>query len=90
MEEMTTREFSVFQWFVDGQYERYVHHVDLETASKKAVHLATSVGATLGTTVRVIITDGGDCIIAEWKKGEGFVFPPDLAEAIKGKAHDPS
>jgi len=25
---------------------------------------------------RVIITDGGDCINFEWKKGEGIVFPP--------------
>jgi hypothetical protein len=71
-------EFSVYQFFVDDSYEQYVQFVSIETATKKAVHLVTSVGARLGTTVRVIITDGGDSIIAEWKKGEGFVFPPEL------------
>jgi hypothetical protein len=26
--------------------------------------------------MRVIITDGGDCVTAEWLHGKGVVFPP--------------
>jgi hypothetical protein len=29
----------------------------------------------MGITERVIITDGGDSTVFEWKKDEGVVFP---------------
>jgi hypothetical protein len=67
-------EFSVFQFFPDGQYEQYLTRVDAEAALRGALHLSSSVGATLGTTVRVIITDGGDSISWEWIRGKGVVF----------------
>ena len=75
-------EFSVCQFFEDGSYEYPRRYVPLDEATKAAVHYATSVGAKLGFTIRVIITDGGDSIVAEWKKGEGFVFPPELKALI--------
>ena len=78
---MSGGEFSVYQWFPDGQYELARQFVSGEEAVKTAISLSTSVGAKLGTTVRVIITDGGDCCTWEWKRGEGIVFPPEL----KGK-----
>jgi hypothetical protein len=28
-------------------------------------------------TVRVIITDSSDCIVREWKYGQGVTFPPE-------------
>jgi hypothetical protein len=34
-----------------------------------------NVASKLGITNRVIITDYGDCIVAEWKYGKGLVFP---------------
>jgi hypothetical protein len=40
-------------------------------------HYCTSVGAKMGTTNRVIITDSGDCTNAEWVFGEGLVFPSE-------------
>ncbi len=70
-------EFSVYQFFPDGQYEEAEHFVSAATALHRAVQLATSVGGRIGTTVRVIITDGGDSIAWEWKYGEGVVFPPE-------------
>ena len=76
---MANGEHSVCQFFEDGSYEYFVRFVDPETAVKKAIHCSTSVGAKLGTTVRVIITDGGDLTNWEWKKGEGIVFPPEVA-----------
>ena len=69
-------EYSVCQFFEDGSYEYPIRYIDAETAVKKAQHYCTSVGARIGTTVRVIITDGGDNIAFEWKRGEGIVFPP--------------
>lgn len=75
---MTSGEFSVYQFFPDGQYEKVREFVDAEEAMKAFQHYCTSVGARIGTTVRVIITDGGDSTNMEWKKGEGIVFPENL------------
>lgn len=73
---MTDEIFSVYQFFPDGSYERVREWVPVEEAMKGFQHYTTSVGARLGTTVRVIVVDVGDCIVAEWKHGEGVVFPP--------------
>jgi len=68
-------EWSVCQFFMDGSYEYVRHHVMAEEAVKAFRHYTTSVGARIGTTVRVIITDGGDCISMEWEHGKGITFP---------------
>lgn len=68
-------EYSVYQWFEDGRYEEVKRFVSSEEAVTTAIALTRSVGGQLGTTVRVIITDRGDCINWEWKYGEGIVFP---------------
>ncbi len=77
---MSNGEYSVYQFFEDGTYERVRHGVDAESAVKAAKHYTDSVGAKLGTTTRVIITDGGDNTAFEWKRGEGVVFPPREGE----------
>jgi hypothetical protein len=69
-------EFSVCQFFPDGSYEYTRRFVSAEEAMRAFHHYCTSVGARLGTTVRVIITDGGDCVNAEWEYGKGLTFPP--------------
>jgi hypothetical protein len=80
---MTTQgEFSVCQFFEDGSYEYVRRFVDAEEAVKAAKHYSTSVGARIGTTTRVIITDGGDCTAFEWIRGEGVVFPPKEQEEV--------
>lgn len=79
--ESTRGEFSVCQFFEDGQYEYFVRYVPVERAMEAAHHCATSVGAKAGFTKRVIITDGGDAVNFEWKYGEGIVFPPELVGA---------
>jgi hypothetical protein len=70
-------EFSVYQWFPDGQYEKVERLVSAEVALRRAASLSQSIGARLGTTVRVIITDGGDNITWEWKHGMGVIFPKE-------------
>jgi hypothetical protein len=69
-------EFSVYQFFKNDDYEEVLRGVDPKTAVESAHSLVNSIGGTLGTTQRVIITDGGDSIAFEWKHGEGIVFPP--------------
>ncbi len=78
---METNEFSVCQFFPDGSYEYTCRYVSAEAAVKQFQSYTSSVGARIGTTRRVIITDGGDSITAEWEYGKGLTFPkPDQSE----------
>lgn len=72
---MTDERFNVWQFFPDGQYEKVAHRVTVQDAMICFLHYTTSVGARMGTTVRVIITDSGDCTNAEWEYGKGVTFP---------------
>lgn len=81
---MTESEFSVYQFFEDGSYERVRSFVSAEEAVKAAQHYTTCVAARLGITRRVIITDGLDYTVFEWLHGRGVVYPPKLAEADRG------
>jgi hypothetical protein len=69
-------EFTVVQFFPDGTYEKVREFVDANESVAAAVNYCASIGARIGTTRRVIITDGGDCIVYEWVHGKGVVFPP--------------
>lgn len=75
---MAGGEFSVCQFFMDDSYEYVRRFVPLSEAVDAAKHYCTSVGARIGTTVRVIITDAGDEICFEWIHGKGIVFPEEL------------
>ncbi len=77
---MLAGEFSVIQFFADGRYEYVRRGVDSHEAVKAASHYSTCVGAKLGTTVRVIIADGGDTVNWEWEYGKGVTFPPPTRE----------
>lgn len=68
--------FSVCQFFEDGSYEYVRRNVDAEDAAK-AFHFYThNVSARIGLTARVIVTDSGDYIAAEWHYRQGVTFPP--------------
>jgi hypothetical protein len=68
-------EFSVCQFFADGSYEYVRRYVTAKEAFDAFNHYTRSVGAQIGTTARVIITDGGDSTNAEWIFGEGLTYP---------------
>ena len=72
---MSEKEYSVCQFFPGGSYEYVRRFVTGEEAVKAFKHYTESVGARLGTTQRVILTDGGDCINMEWIFGKGIVYP---------------
>lgn len=71
--------FSVWQWFDNGSREHVLQHVPAEEAVRCASNLTLSVGAQIGTTVRVIIVDALDCTNFEWEFGKGVVYPPELS-----------
>lgn len=76
---MTTKpeeKFDVFQFFPDGSYEQVSSRVGPMEATRRALKLTETLGAKLGTTTRIIITDSGDNINFEWKFGQGVVYPP--------------
>ena len=77
-------EFSVCQFFPDGSYEYVRRNVSAEEAVTAVKHYTTSVGARIGITKRVIITDGDDCVNFEWEFGKGITFPPQS----KGATND--
>jgi hypothetical protein len=72
---MSENEFSVCQFFEDGTHEYVRRWVGAEEAVKAARHYTDNVAAKLGITERVIITDGGDHCVFEWKYGEGVTHP---------------
>jgi hypothetical protein len=69
------KHYSVCQFFEDNSYEYVRRYVDSNEAVFAFNHYTTSVGAQIGTTRRVIITDGGDLICLEWEFGKGITFP---------------
>ena len=68
-------EFSVCQFFPNGQYEYVRRWVSAKEAFEAFKHYISSVGAKIGTTTEVLITDGGDFCNVHWKFGEGIVYP---------------
>jgi hypothetical protein len=68
-------EYSVCQFFEDGTHEYVRRGVTAAEALSAATHYCGSVAVSLGMVVRVIITDGDDCICFEWRRGDGVVFP---------------
>ena len=76
-------EFSVYQFFKDGSYERVRSLVTAEQAVTAFNHYTHNVASRIGITSRVIITDGGDSIVFEWKGGLGVTFRPGMPDPNK-------
>lgn len=78
--------YNVVQFFPNEQSEYVRRAVDVEEAVRAARHYTTSVGARIGTTTRVIVTDMMDCTVFEWIYGKGIVYPTkEMLEDIKAK-----
>jgi hypothetical protein len=83
---MSQNEFSVYQFSTEAfgnVQERVRAFVSVGEAMAAFMHYTNNVATKIGATARVIITDGGDCTVAEWKLGEGYTFPPELVAASK-------
>ena len=68
--------FRVHQFFPHDMHEKVTDWVDVETAIKTAHQLTQSVGARIGTTLRVIIIDMMDTTVFEWTHSDGLIWPP--------------
>jgi hypothetical protein len=76
MTEASTGEFSVFWFDADECSYPELQGVGPKEAVEFAKSLTERPAALMGIICRVIITDGGDCTVFEWKKGEGVTYPP--------------
>jgi hypothetical protein len=68
-------EFSVYWWDPEGNSHREASHLDARAAVEFAHRLTLRPAVALGVIRRVIITDGGDFTVFEWKLGEGVTYP---------------
>jgi hypothetical protein len=86
---VSKKEFSVCQFFENDTYEYVRRFVSAEEAMTAFRHFTNSVAARMGMVKRVIITDGGDCINAEWIYGKGLVYPlPDTPKEGDGYGNE--
>lgn len=67
-------EFSVAVFNADGKYAYAARWLSMENAVKVAKLLTDHVGM-FPALSRVIITDGGDSTVFEWKRGVGITWP---------------
>jgi len=75
--------FSVCQFFDDALYEYVRRNVTAEEAMNAFAHYTQNVASRIGITKRVIVTDSGDSVNAEWLFDKGYTFPPELVERMK-------
>lgn len=72
---MSDELFNVVQYFENDSYEYVRRNVTAEEAGEAFTHYTSSVAVKLGIVKKVVITDQGDEINAEWVYGKGLVFP---------------
>lgn len=80
-------EFSVYWWSRENDQFTESRFILLDLAMHQVKRLTQGPAAQLGMVSRVIVTDGGDQIVFEWKKDEGITWPTKemLDEHAKGK-----
>ena len=71
-------EFSVYRYSSPRSYSVVCYDVLLRVAAAHIVDCINSAEAKDGRVFRVILTDGGDRIVFEWKYDAGVTFPPNL------------
>ena len=68
-------QFSVYAYECDGTTTRELTFIGLSEAIMWARWLTETYEARHGQVVRIIITDGGDHTVFEWKYGKGVTWP---------------
>lgn len=67
--------FSVCQFFPDGSYDYIKRYVTAEDAMTTAKSYIGRPAAVIGVIRRLIVEDGGGCIVFEWQFNKGITFP---------------
>ena len=83
-------QFSVRLYYDNGEQKDVYRFVSAQEASRGFQYYTSSLGARLGSTVRVIIIDGDDCMVREWKLEEEVTFPPPRRRERQGQEVPPS
>jgi hypothetical protein len=84
-------QFSVRLYYDNGEQKTLRRFVSAQEAYRAFQYYTKSLGARLGSTVRVIIIDGDDCMVREWKVEQGVTFPPPKRRRKSGgKKFSPS
>ena len=73
--DLSSPEFSCYWWDRDGGQHEELHFLPFHKCLLAAKRLATGPASILEIVSRVIITDGGDSIVFEWKQGLGITWP---------------
>jgi hypothetical protein len=71
--------FAVHLFFLFCSYHCEGAFLEAEAAATLAVECSRRPAAVAGFIRRIIITDGGDDTVFEWRYGEGVTFPPPPA-----------
>lgn len=71
---MSSEEFSVAEWYPDGTYTYVARWIDAESAMQTAKRVIERANEQF-PIVRVIVTDGGDSTVFDWREGLGIVWP---------------
>jgi hypothetical protein len=82
---MSDSEFSVVEFYDDGEYAYVERWLDGESAVKVAKRCTEKPAVRLGIITKVIITDGGDFTVFQWEHGKGVTFPPPEDRARESK-----
>jgi hypothetical protein len=83
-------QFSLRLYHEDGQDQYVRQFVSARDASMAFEYYTNSAGAQLGSTGRVVVTDGSDRIVREWKFGQGVTFPPlPMGRGSSGRRKSP-
>lgn len=72
---MDENEFSVCQFFANGDYEYVRRWVSAQEAVNAARHYVDSIAAKAGIVSKVIIVDAGDHTNFLWERERGIVYP---------------
>src|SRR5262245_47667692 len=73
-------EYSVYWWYKEGDQFTESRFILLDLAMHQVKRLTQGPAARLGMVERVIITDGGDFIVFEWKRDQGITWPTKESE----------
>jgi hypothetical protein len=82
-------QFLVRVYYDDGRRQDVRRFVSAKEACRAFQYFTSSLGAQLHSTVRVIIIDGSDCMVREWKFEQGVTFPPPRGRGKTGGKKSP-
>lgn len=81
LDEAGRAEFSTYAFFEDDCYEAVARFVDAGSAvmaAKRAIDVSARLPPAAAKIARVIVVDGGDCTVFEWRIGLGITFPEPM------------